>query len=280
MSFRQRVVVTSGDKDRRTELSVLGGDYGGAFVRQLEAALLQGEIDIAVHSLKDLPTQQPDGLALEGCPLRVDPRDALCGARCDQLPSGARVGTGAPRRRAQLLRLRPDLEIIPIRGNVPPRLAKMRSARLDSVVLAMAGLERLGLLDEVAEVLGVEEFPPSPGQGALGIQIRADDELAREVIAAIEDKATTAAVRAERSLLHALHGGCSVPIGAIGLIIGTKLMLQARVTSLDGTDSVAGSIGGSPSDATELGTRLAQGLRDDGAMTILDEVPSTSATQI
>lgn len=272
MSLRQRVVVTSGDKDRRTELSVLGGDYGGAFVRQLEVALLNGEIDIAVHSLKDLPTQQPDGLALAGCPLRVDPRDALCGERLDELAAGARVGTGAPRRRAQLLRLRPDLEIVPIRGNVPPRLAKMRSARLDSVVLAMAGLERLELLDQVGEVLEVEQFPPSPGQGALGIQIREDDDLARELIATIEDEATTAEVRAERALLHALHGGCSVPIGAAGLIVGATLMLHARVTSLDGTNSVAGTIEGSPSEATKLGTRLAQRLRDDGATTILDQL--------
>ena len=157
MSFRQRVVVTSGDKDRRTELSVLGGDYGGAFVRQLEAALLQGEIDIAVHSLKDLPTQQPDGLALEGCARSAPIRATRCVVRastsCRLAPA-----SGLARREGELsCRLRPDLEIIPIRGNVPPRLAKMRSARLDSVVLAMAGLERLGLLDEVAEVLGVEE---------------------------------------------------------------------------------------------------------------------------
>ena len=266
--FKPRAVMTDGDRDRKTSLRELGGaDSGGLFTNQLQEELLVGRIDVAVHSLKDLPTSAPDGLAVT--PPRQDPRDALCGSTLAGLRPGARVGTGSARRVAQLLALRPDLEIVPIRGNVPPRLARLKSG-LDAVVLAAAGLRRLGLDDAITELLDPDTFPPSPGQGALAVQVRETDRELLEMLSSYGDPAADSAVRAERALLAELHGGCSVPIGAYATCIGAGLGLNAQVTSLDGRQRAAAAATGD--DPERLGVHLAALLRERGAEAILAEI--------
>jgi hydroxymethylbilane synthase len=266
--FQNRVILTDGDKDRRSSLAEVGGASGGAFTSQLETELREHRIDVAIHSLKDLPTQQPEGLALATTPgPRGDIREALVGASLGALRYGARVGTGSPRRMAQLRAVRPDLQVVPVRGNVPGRLAKLRSAGLDAVMLAAAGLQRLGLADRIAELLPLAEFPPSPGQGAFGIQVRAADRELLTMLSSYGDPAADRAVRAERALLGALHGGCSVPVGAYAVASGPDLTLTAQVTSLDGRRQVAGSATGT--DPEQLGAALAQTLLSQGAGQIL-----------
>jgi hydroxymethylbilane synthase len=271
--FRTRVVTTDGDRDRTSRLSELGGAAGGAFTSALEAELRSRRIDVALHSLKDLPTAMPDGLALAVGPPRAEPREAMCGASLGGLRYGARVGTGSARRIAQLKAVRPDLEVVPLRGNVPTRLAKLKTAGLDAVMLAAAGLERLGLGDRIAELLPLELFPPSPGQGAMGIQVRAEDTELLTMLSAYGDPVADAAVRAERSLLGALHGGCSVPVGAWAQAApGGGLTLTAQVTSLDGRRQVSGSASGTADSPEQLGAALAAALLDRGAGRILDEI--------
>jgi hydroxymethylbilane synthase len=267
--FKARSVMTDGDKDRKTPLRNLGGGEGGVFTTQLERELLTGSIDIAVHSLKDLPTAPPDGLVLAVTPPRADPLDALCGSTLEGLRPGARVGTGSARRIAQLKALRPDVEVVPIRGNVPPRLAKIKSG-LDAVILAASGLRRLGLDDAITELLDPARFPPSPGQGALAVQVRASDRELWEMLNAFGDPDADAAVRAERSLLADLHGGCSVPVGAHAAWSGGVLTLNAQVTSLDGRQRVTGTLTGT--DPEEVGAELAAILRGRGADAILDQI--------
>ncbi|MFI0982543.1 hydroxymethylbilane synthase [Streptomyces sp. NPDC021093] len=274
--FRREVILEGGDQDRVTptlaEVAKTSG--GSAFSTQQEEALVSGRVDVIVHSLKDLPTTVAEGTVLLVTPgPREDVRDVLCGATLDGLPQGARVGTGAPRRIAQLLALRPDLEVLPIRGNVPGRLARIdgRNGRngLDAVVLAAAGLNRLGLVPDVHQVLDPAEFPPSPGQGALGIQVRTGSPAAR-LLAGTGDPQVDACVRAERAVLAELHGGCSVPVGAWGRIGDDGLLhLSAAVTSLDGRTQVTAS-GTGPADAPQkLGECLAADLLDQGAADIL-----------
>lgn len=275
--FRHRVVMTSGDRDRKSELRALSDSGQGAFTTQLEAALLAGEIDVAVHSLKDLPTATSEELVLAAVPPRADPRDALCGSSLEELPQGARVGTGSPRRVAQLLALRPDVQVTPIRGNVPPRLQRIKgSSPLNAVILAVAGLVRLGLDGEIGERLSADVFPPSPGQGALGVQVRADDTEVREMLSAVHDPGAAAAVEAERSLLAELQGGCSVPIGAYGSVDGEQLRLIGQVTALDGRWFVRLEATGPASAAGNVGRLLAHDLLAKGADGILAEVRSTS----
>jgi hydroxymethylbilane synthase len=266
--FRTRVVMTDGDKDRKSPVSELSGAaQGGAFSSQLEQELVDHRIDIAVHSLKDLPTTTPDVLALATTPARGSAADALCGSTLAGLRPGARVGTGSPRRIAQLKALRPDLDVVPIRGNVPGRLAKLRTAGLDAVMLAAAGLQRLGLEDSITELLSLDDFPPSPGQGAMGIQVRAADTELLEMLNSYGDPVTDAAVTAERALLAELHGGCSVPVGAYAVASGAGLTLTGQVTSLDGTAQVTGSAAGT--HPQQLGFDLAQAMLARGAGAIL-----------
>ena len=267
--FKAKSVMTDGDKDRKTPLRNLGGGDGGVFTTQLERELLTGSIDIAVHSLKDLPTAPPDGLVLAVTPPRADPLDALCGSTLAGLRPGARVGTGSARRIAQLKALRPDVEVVPIRGNVPPRLARIKSG-LDAVILAASGLRRLGLDDAITELLDPDLFPPSPGQGALAVQVRAGDRELREMLNAFGDQDADAAVRAERALLAELHGGCSVPVGAHAVRSGGVLTLNAQVTSLDGRQRVTGTLTGT--DPESVGAELAAILRGRGADAILDQI--------
>jgi hydroxymethylbilane synthase len=269
--FQNRVVLTDGDKDRRSPMAAIGGPAGGAFTSQLETELREHRIDVAIHSLKDLPTQQPEGLALATTPgPRADLREALVGSTLAALRPGARVGTGSTRRIAQLRGVRPDLQVVPVRGNVPGRMAKLRSAGLDAVMLAAAGLARLGLEDRIAELLPLAEFPPSPGQGAMGIQVRAADRELLAMLSSYGDPPADRAVRAERALLGALHGGCSVPVGAYAVAAGPGLTLTAQVTSLDGRRQVAGSATGT--DPEQLGADLAATLLSQGAGEILAEI--------
>lgn len=275
LDARLRIVSTHGDRDRVTSLRSLGAT--GVFTKELEIELFEGTIDLAVHSLKDVPTTLPDGLILGAVPPREDLRDALCGARLSDLNPGARVGTGSPRRQAQLLHLRPDLKIVPLRGNVPTRLQRLKGAdKVDAVLLAAAGLHRLGYAQHITELLPLEQFPPSPSQGALGLEIREEDAGLRAQLAALDDKSASLAVRAERALLNELHGGCSVPVGAYGLVQNDALFLRAQVTSLDGRDAVIQEMTyplNAPDFTPEAaGRELANRLRDAGAGDILARI--------
>lgn len=272
--FVQRVITEDGDRDRVSPLQRVSERSGGsAFSSAQEAALARGDVDLIVHSLKDVPTSPTPGLPLLPPPAREELRDALCGSTLGGLPPGARVGTGSARRAAQLLAVRPDLEIVPIRGNVPPRLRKLRTMALDAVVLAAAGLLRLGLEDEITELLPLEVFPPSPGQGALGIKIRDDAVELRRLLAAVGDKAVDRQVRAERAMLGQLHGGCSVPVGAYAEMIGGgQLTLFGQVTSLDGTRQLACRRTGPEDAPEELGRALAADLCETGADVLLRDV--------
>jgi hydroxymethylbilane synthase len=271
--FKNRVVMTDGDRDRKSPLSEVGGVSGGAFSSQLELELAERRIDLAVHSLKDLPTAIPEWLVLATTPPRAGMHDALCGSTLAGLRRGARVGTGSPRRIGQLKALRPDLDVVPIRGNVPARLAKLKTGGLDAVVLAAAGLHRLGLADSITELLPLDDFLPSPGQGAMGIQLRTADTELLQMLNSYGDPIADAAVRAEKALLAELHGGCSVPVGAYAVPSGDGLTLKAQVTSLDGTRCVQDSATGT--DPEQLGRTLAQTMLGNGAEPILREIRAT-----
>ena len=272
-------VVTTGDVSR-APLSTIGGT--GVFVSALRDALLAGTVDLAVHSLKDLPTAPAPGLALAAVPPREDPRDVLVaagGARLEDLPAGARVGTGSPRRAAQLRAARPDLEVVDVRGNVDTRLRLVSEGRMEAVVLAAAGLARLGRSGEVSQVLDPEVVLPAPGQGALALECRADDEAALAACALLEDPATRAAVTAERSLLAALEAGCTAPVGALARIgEDGALGLRALVASADGTTRLARSGAADPARAADLGRDLARELLAAGAAALADLPAPAPAT--
>jgi hydroxymethylbilane synthase len=222
-------VTTLGDVSRE-QLAQIGGT--GVFVSALRESLLRREVDFAVHSLKDLPTGAPEGITLAAVPPREDPRDALVarnGAKLADLPAGARIGTGSPRRAAQLAVLRGDVTCVPIRGNAGTRLAKVRDGELDAVVLAYAGLARIGHTDLVSEIFEPDSMVPSPGQGALAVECRADDAELTGLLATIDHQQSRAAVTAERGLLAALEAGCSAPVGAYAALSGTQLRLDAVV---------------------------------------------------
>ena len=260
-----RVIRTAGDRAASVPLSALGQLQGikGVFTKEIEEALIAGEIDMAVHSLKDLPTELDERLALGCVPRRADPRDALLGRRLDELRPGDRVGTGSPRRAAQLLRLRPDVVPAEIRGNVDTRIRKLKAGDYDAIILAAAGLERLGLLDEAAEVLDPEAMVPAIGQGALGIEIRACDDAVRAALAPLHDPCAAAQVEAERSLLRALGGGCDIPLGAHAISRGGHLRLIAAAEVAVGSMlRVEGS--GGADEAERLGARVAEELRSRG----------------
>lgn len=269
-------VTTEGDISR-APLASLGG--AGVFVGALREALLRGEVDVAVHSLKDLPTGPADGIALAAVPLREDPRDVVVardGLSLGELPVGSRVGTGSPRRASQLHALGLGLEIVGVRGNVDTRIGKVGSGELDAVVLARAGLARIGRLDRVTEVLDPLQMLPAPGQGALAVECRvADAELVDQVRRAIEDPATRAAITAERTVLADLEAGCSAPVGALAEVVegevGEELWIRAVALSPDGALSVRRSASGPPDQAREIGTRLAAEMAEDGAGELLGE---------
>ena len=269
-------VTTEGDVSR-APLASIGGT--GVFVGALRDALLRGDVDLAVHSLKDLPTADPEGLVVAAVPGREDPRDAVVardGLTLGELPPGSRIGTGSPRRAAQLHALGLGFEVVPVRGNVDTRLRKVHDGDLDAVVLARAGLARLGRLDEITEALDPLQMLPAPGQGALAVEVRAEDqELAHQVRAALDDRPTRVAVTAERVVLAELEAGCSAPVGALAEVVdgedGEELWVRAIALSLDGTLSVRRSASGSPDDPAGLGRQLAAEMLDDGAARLLGE---------
>jgi len=276
--FRHRIVTTAGDRDRHTSLSVLGGDYGGLFAKQLEIELELGAIDVAMHSLKDLPTRFPPGLILAAIPSRGDPRDALCGARLADLAPGSRVGTGSPRRRAQLLHVRPDLNIVEVRGNVVPRISHLKAtSSLSAIVLAVAGLRRVGLDHEVTELLPIEQFVPAPGQGAIALEAREADADVVALLAAVDDPAARAALTAERALLQEFEGGCSLPLGAHAELTGSELRLRGQLTSLDGKTNVYVERTGQAEHPARLALEVADAIRASGGDSILHAITQIRA---
>lgn len=269
IDFKHRVVLTTGDMDRKSKLASIGGG-SGAFAKELELALLENEIDVAVHSLKDVPTSLPDGLVLSAVPPREEIRDALCGARLMDLPKGGRVGTGSPRRQAQMRRVRRDLEMVAIRGNVPPRLRRLRGEYpLDAVVLAAAGLRRLGLQDSITELLPLDNFPPAPAQGALGLEIRENSTAIHIMLRAVHSEESYIAVRAERAFMRELEAGCSVPLGAYAVVADGTITLRGQVLAPDGSASLEDSITSSSGDPESVGIALSETLLMKGAESIL-----------
>jgi hydroxymethylbilane synthase len=265
-------ISTEGDRSQAAGTPLAGSSTTGVFVSALRDALLDGRVDVAVHSLKDLPTYAAEGITLAAVPTREDPRDVVVardGLTLGELPVGSKVGTGSPRRSAQLHALGLGVEVVGVRGNVDTRIAKVRSGEYDAVVLARAGLARIGRLDEVTEVLDPLQMLPAPGQGALAVECRADDDLAAQLREVMDDPRTRAAVEAERAVLATLEGGCSAPIGALADVAegedGEELWVRAIALSLDGGLSVRMSATGDPADAAGVGDRLAKEMLADGA---------------
>jgi hydroxymethylbilane synthase len=266
-------LTTRGDKILDQALSKVGGK--DLFVKEIEHALIEGTAQVAVHSLKDMPTVLPEGLAITAFPPREDPRDALVsnkGYVLDTLPKGAKVGTCSLRRAAQLLRRRPDLEIVAIRGNVQTRLRKMEEEGMDATILAYAGLVRLEMTHLAAEVIDPSLSMPAIGQGILAVETRAEDAETNALVSQLDDPASRAAALAERSFLHRLEGGCQVPIAGYATIAGDRMTLEGLVASLDGREVVQDAITGSSADAAKLGLELAEKLLARGARKILDEL--------
>ena len=249
-------ITTAGDRDQTTVLSA--GEQVGWFTSAIQQALLEGEVDIAVHSYKDLPTKRPEGLTIASVPLREDPRDALVGAAGStlrDLPRGTRVGTSSPRREAQVRELRPDLEVAPIRGNVETRIARVDSGEYGAAVLALAGLKRLGLESRASHIFGFEEMLPAPAQGALAIECRTADAHTRNLLAAIDDPDLRLAVGAERSFLATIDGGCSFPAAAYAEHFGSTLKLHGLI-AVDGR-IIRSKMAGPRETAAGLGRSLA-----------------------
>ncbi len=270
-------IKTSGDKILDVPLAKIGGK--GLFVKEIEESLLSREIDLAVHSMKDVPTALPVGLGILCVPPREDPRDVLIsrdGRGLDALPDDACVGTSSLRRQAQLLHHRPNLRITMLRGNLDTRLRKVREGEFDAVVVAAAGLTRMGWLDQATEYLPPEISLPAIGQGALGLEGRVDDSFVRDLVQSLDHEPTRTAVTAERALLDRLQGGCQVPIGAHATIDGGTLVPDALVASVDGRKVIRDRVQGPASDAQELGRTLAEQLLARGGDAILREIYGTA----
>lgn len=266
-------IVTSGDRIQHVALSQVGGT--NFFTKDIEDALLAEQVDLAVHSFKDLATDEPRGLGVCAVLERADPRDALvapAGSTLASLPAGAAVGTSSLRRKAFLAAARADLETRELRGNVPTRLRKFQDGQYDALLLATAGLERLGLGEHIAERIDPDVLTPAPAQGAVAIQTRVDDARTRSWVERINHPATLRATAAERRFLNVVEGGCQAPVGALARPDGDALVLHARVAALDGTRTVHGVERGPASDPEALGERLANRLLAEGAEAILDEI--------
>jgi hydroxymethylbilane synthase len=265
--------MTTGDKILDVPLAKIGGK--ALFTKELELAMLSGEIDLAVHSLKDMPTELPTGLILAATSERMDPHDAFVSSKYHcvaDLPQGARVGTSSLRRKAQLLRLRPDLNIDNLRGNLDTRLQKLDEGNFDAIVLAAAGLRRLGWSSRITDLLSPDECLPAVGQGVLAIETRANDPDLQPSMALLDHAPTRACVTAERKFLDVVQGGCQTPIGVYGRFDEGELILKARILSLDGTRCIEGAMVGDPAKAEAMGEKLAQQLLNDGAREILAEI--------
>ncbi|MBI4298748.1 MAG: hydroxymethylbilane synthase [Chloroflexi bacterium] len=268
--FVVSIIHSRGDREREAPLLSLGK---GIFVSDIETALLEGEIDLAVHSLKDLLSTLPPGLTLGAIGQRLDPRDVLVnrwGVTLDKLPLGAKIGTSSPRREALIRSERPDIQVVPIRGNVDTRLEKAKSRDYDGVVLAAAGIMRLDRQEEISEYLPPQKFIPAVGQGALAVEIRSDDEQTLEIVSKAEHPPTRIAVNAERAFLQALGGGCKVPLAAYGEVKENKLFLYGMAATVDGPRLFRAEIVSDTSYPVEVGQRLAQELMDSGAREIIE----------
>ena len=273
LTIERVVITTTGDSEQSIPLEGAAAPQG-IFVREIEQALLAGSIDVAVHSLKDLPVDLPPGLVFAGVLPREDPRDAFCsrdGRTLDEMPPGARVGTGSSRRAAQLRRVWGHLAFVPIRGNVDTRLRKVREGAVDGVVLARAGLVRLGLVSAITELIPLEVCLPAPGQGAIGLEARESDAGTVGLLARLSHPPTLAAVLAERAFLRRLGGGCRAPVAALGVADGGKLVLHGFVGDPGGVVFAASSVEGLPAAAEALGVRLAERLLAEGAAEFMPE---------
>ncbi|MFQ5662235.1 MAG: hydroxymethylbilane synthase [Terriglobia bacterium] len=278
VEVRIEIIHTSGDKITDVPLATLGGTKA-LFTKEIEEALQAGRIDLAVHSLKDMPTQLPAGLTLGAIPAREDARDALIARRGEswaRLPAGARVGTSSLRRQVQLRLLRRDLLIEPLRGNLDTRLRKLEQGRYDAIVVALAGLKRMGWADRATQIFAPEEMLPAIGQGALAIEVRADDAELLARLSSLSDPDTEAATRAERSFLRRLGGGCQVPLAAYAQVKHERVKLAGVVVSTEGERAVRGVEKGPQSDAEAIGVALAEKLLQAGAAEILAAIQETS----
>lgn len=273
LSVSLKRIKTTGDKILDTPLATIGGK--GLFIKEIEDALLRGEIDLAVHSMKDVPTHVPEGLEILAIPERDDPRDVLIsrgGIAFDRLGAGSRIGTSSLRRQAQFLHIRPDLRIQMLRGNVDTRLRKLEAGEFEGVILAAAGIQRLGWTDRVTEYLSSDVCLPAIGQGALALEGRASDTFVRDVVARLDHRPTRLAVTAERALLERLEGGCQVPIAAHATISGETLKMTALVASVNGRRLIRDSIQGLAQTAHRLGIELAERLLAQGGDEILRDI--------
>jgi hydroxymethylbilane synthase len=273
------IIHTSGDKNQQDPLSIIGGK--GVFTKELEDALLSRRIDVAVHSLKDLPTVLVPELIVAAITQREDPRDALVlpsgytdlvQHSINELPTGARVGTSSPRRLAQLRHVRPDLEFLDLRGNIDTRLRKLDEGNYDAIILASAGLRRIGLSHRISAAISIDEMLPAVGQGALGIETRMEDLDLVELLLRLEHAATRAACTAERAMLRSLGGGCQLPIAGHATVEATSLRLKGLVASVSGVTVIRDEISGPIESAAELGAKLGLSLLENGAKPILSEV--------
>jgi len=262
-------IVTTGDRENTTALDKFAGQ--GVFVKELENALFDGKIDLAVHSLKDLPTEIPEGLSLATVTARLDPRDVLVsrtGSLADLAP-GSRIGTGSLRRTIQLLAYHSDLEVCEIRGNIDTRLGKVSQGEFDGIIVAAAALIRLGWEERITEYLSVEHFVPAVGQGALGIEVRSDDGETAQLVSQVNHESTWQSVMAERAFLRALGGGCRAPIAALGEVSGNILKLEGMVASADGSHILRCSEEGDALAPEKVGVRLAEKLAETGALDLI-----------
>jgi len=264
------IIKTAGDRMQQAPLTQIGGK--GIFIKELEEALLEESIDLAVHSVKDIPTDTPSRLMFPAVCRRDDVRDCLVGSTLANLRQGARVGTSSLRRQAQLLHIRPDLDMRDLRGNVDTRLRKVESGEYEAILLAKAGLDRLGVSQRISEILSPEVCMPAVGQGAIAVECRLKDTETADILAPLDDAETRTAIIAERALLAALQGGCQVPLGAWARIERGELVLEACVCSVDGVQYVKQRATAPPDQAAALGEHMARLLIEAGAQSILEEV--------
>lgn len=267
------IIKTTGDKITDVPLARIGGK--GLFVKEIEEALLAGSIDLAVHSMKDVPAELPPGLVIGAIPAREDPRDVLVSLSFDSLmnlPEGALIGTSSLRRTVQIKKLRPDLRIEMLRGNLDTRLRKVHEGLFDAAILAAAGIHRMGWRDVITEYLDANEFLPAVGQGALGIEIREKDTFIAEIVSRLHDEPTAISVWAERSFLRELEGGCQVPVGCHCFNENGEIRLVGMIASLDATVMIRDELRGCPDEAEMLGERLARKLRQQGGDEIMNSV--------
>jgi hydroxymethylbilane synthase len=266
-------IKTTGDKILDSPLSKIGGK--ALFVKEIEEALLKKAVDLAIHSMKDVPAELPEGLVLSASPEREDPRDAFVSIKyqtLEDLPHGAKVGTSSLRRAAQLLAMRPDLKLVPLRGNVDTRLRKLEEGEVQAIILATAGLRRLGLESRITQVIPSEQVLPAIGQGALGLEVRSDDEKTINLLEFLNHEETAVTVRAERAFLKELEGGCQVPMAAFCRLNHSRLHLEGMVAELDGSNIIRHKVAGEKAKAEEIGVTLARKLIDAGANKILAHI--------